>query len=115
MVMQVSVLKEHFSPYGDLSKVQVDDIDPSTSNVTAQIHFRTRHAAEKAFLCGKTWKGHNLRFVWLDSIDSRKDDVVRQTQSPFSKDSETPKGTEIVKDDSESYESHQSNCISHTG
>ncbi|XP_076925842.1 zinc finger CCCH domain-containing protein 41-like [Bidens hawaiensis] len=120
---RVSVLKEHFAPYGDLSKVQVDDIDPKTSNVTAQIYFRTRHAAEKAFLGGKSWKGHNLQFVWLNSTDSRKDDVAKQTYKDSPKataqqsyafgdgDSENTKGA-AVKDHMEPSETHQSNCIS---
>ncbi|KAI3784703.1 hypothetical protein L1987_43806 [Smallanthus sonchifolius] len=109
----VPVLKEHFSPYGDLSNVLVDD--PKTSNVTAQIHFRTRHAAEKAFLGGKTWKGHNLQFVWLNSSNSRKDSPKTTSQQQYTSgdgDSEKTEGTEIVKDDTEPYETHQSNCIS---
>ncbi|KAK1432747.1 hypothetical protein QVD17_09645 [Tagetes erecta] len=117
----VAVLREHFSPYGDLSKVHIDEVNPNTPNVAAQIHFRTRHAAEKAFLGGKTWKGHNLQFVWLNSIDSSQDDVVRKTQSPFPKDSpktisqqpytsgdgdsEKPEGAETVKNDL-AYETH---------
>ncbi|KAM0033729.1 putative transcription factor C3H family [Helianthus debilis subsp. tardiflorus] len=126
----VPVLKKHFSPYGDLSKVQVED-DPKTSNVTAQIYFRTRHAAEKAFVGGKSWKGHNLQFVWLNSTtNSRKDDVVRQTPSHFLKDSskttsqqpytsgdgdsEKTQGAEIVKYDMEPCETRHSNCISDT-
>ncbi|KAI3725996.1 hypothetical protein L1987_65793 [Smallanthus sonchifolius] len=111
----VPVLKEHFSTYGDLSNVQVDD--PKTSNVTAQIHFRTRHAAEKAFLGGKTWKGHNLQFVWLNSSNSRKDSPKTTSQQQYTSgdgDSEKTDGTETVKDDTEPYETHQSNCVSDT-
>ncbi|KAI3670081.1 hypothetical protein L6452_41699 [Arctium lappa] len=85
----VPVLKEHFSPYGDLSKVQLEDVEPSegnavpkTSKTSARIHFTTRHAAEKAFLSGKSWKGHNLQFVWLNSS---KDVASRETSSPTSK------------------------------
>ncbi|XP_022007680.1 uncharacterized protein LOC110906932 [Helianthus annuus] len=59
--------ENHFSPYGDLSIVQVED-DPKTSNVTAQIYFRTRHAAEKAFVGGKSWKGLDMFKVYFRSL-----------------------------------------------
>ncbi|XP_024977717.1 zinc finger CCCH domain-containing protein 41-like isoform X2 [Cynara cardunculus var. scolymus] len=87
---EAPVLKEHFSPYGDLSKVQLEDVDPTTegnavlpktSKASARIYFTTRHAAEKAFINGKSWKGHNLQFVWLNS----NKDVSRETPSPTSK------------------------------
>ncbi|KAK9067314.1 hypothetical protein SSX86_014640 [Deinandra increscens subsp. villosa] len=73
-----------FSPNGDLSNVQLDNTE--TSKAAAQIYFRTRHAAEKAFWGCKSWKGHNLQFVWLNSSNSRKDCVSRQSSSPFSKE-----------------------------
>ncbi|KAI3500905.1 hypothetical protein L1887_36734 [Cichorium endivia] len=67
----VSVLKEQFSQYGDISKVELDNIesnsDPGTPKPSARIYFTTRHAAEKAFLNAKNWKGHNLQFTWLNS------------------------------------------------
>lgn len=132
LALQVSVLKEHFSLYGDLSKVQLDDVagnaETKTSTVSAHIYFTTRHAAEKAFLSGKIWKGHNLQFVWLiNSSKSRKDLVNKETPSPSSKgnsdsskatsqkpstsgdgESEKPKGNDIVKDHTQPDEIHHS-------
>ncbi|KAI7739558.1 hypothetical protein M8C21_014562 [Ambrosia artemisiifolia] len=70
----VAVLKEHFSQFGDLSKVELDDLEPADSNndsgtgkCSARVYFRTRHSAEKAFSSGKFWNGHNLQFTWLKS------------------------------------------------
>lgn len=67
-------MKEHFSPFGDLSKVELDDSEPSdgnndsgTAKYSACVYFTTRHSAEKAFLSGKWWNGHNLQFSWLKS------------------------------------------------
>nr|GEZ49091.1 zinc finger CCCH domain-containing protein 41 [Tanacetum cinerariifolium] len=69
---KVAVLKEHFSPFGDLSKVELDDEEPADDNndpgkakYSARVYFTTRHAAEKAFTSGKCWNGHNLQFLWL--------------------------------------------------
>ncbi|KAL8193530.1 hypothetical protein R6Q57_026665 [Mikania cordata] len=71
----VAVLKEHFSQFGDLSKVELDDdlepadskIDPGNNKYIACVHFTTRHSAEKAYINGKCWNGHNLQFAWLKS------------------------------------------------
>ncbi|KAL4577167.1 hypothetical protein LXL04_013271 [Taraxacum kok-saghyz] len=70
----VAVLKEHFSSFGDFSKVELDDVGPSdgsedngTPKVTACVYFMTRNAAEKAFVSGKSWNGHSLQFSWLKS------------------------------------------------
>ncbi|CAH1420628.1 unnamed protein product [Lactuca virosa] len=65
----VSVLKEHFSAYGDFSKVQLD-LDDDIIKTCARIYFTSRHAAEKAFLNGKKWKAHNLHFTWLINSNS---------------------------------------------
>lgn len=71
---KVAVLKEHFSQFGDLSKVELDDQEPAdgnndsgTAKYSARVYFTTRHAAEKAFTSGKCWNGHNLQFSWLKS------------------------------------------------
>lgn len=107
ILVQVSKLKEHFSPYGDLSKVQLDDVepiegdaDPKTSKVSACIYFTTRHAAEKAFWSSKSWKGHNLKFVWLNLSNTIKDRVTKEASSPNSNGSSvssTDPGVETSK------------------
>lgn len=131
MVVQVPMLTEHFSPYGDLSKVQLDNVepikdnpDPQISKVSAEIYFTTRHAAEKAFLSGKSWKGHNLQFVWLSSSNSRKDTVTKESLSPtlegYSDSSKTTSQkpfmsevgiSEITEGTEPIDESHHSTCI----
>ncbi|XP_075674568.1 zinc finger CCCH domain-containing protein 41 [Castanea sativa] len=73
----VAVLKEHFSSYGDLSTVELEDIDVSESEASkicsACITFTTRRSAERAFVNGKCWQDHNLKFMWLTSSNSRSD------------------------------------------
>ncbi|KAI3704802.1 hypothetical protein L1987_75031 [Smallanthus sonchifolius] len=76
----VAVLKEHFSQFGDLSKVELYDLepadgsnDPGTGKYSAHVYFRTRHSTEKAFSSGKCWNGHNLQFSWLKSSNLGKD------------------------------------------
>lgn len=78
-----AVLKEHFSAYSDLSTVELDDSEPNdgsddseTSKLSARVYFTTRHSAEKAFLGGKCWNGHNLQFTWLKPSNPSKDNIV---------------------------------------
>nr|GEU79947.1 zinc finger CCCH domain-containing protein 41 [Tanacetum cinerariifolium] len=105
-LIDVPKLKEHFSPY-DLLKVQLDDVEPiegdvdsKTSEVSACIYFTTRHAAEKAFLSSKSWKGHNLKFVWLNLSNTKKDRVTKEAFLPTfngSSVSSTDPGVETSK------------------
>ncbi|CAI9111483.1 OLC1v1011711C1 [Oldenlandia corymbosa var. corymbosa] len=77
----VSALKDHFSTYGDLSLVEVEDIEPQdnsvcepeTSKISARISFTNRRSAERAFLNGKSWQGENLQFKWLMSSKAGKE------------------------------------------
>ncbi|CBI34878.3 unnamed protein product, partial [Vitis vinifera] len=74
----VGVLKEHFSSYGDLSTVELEDLEAldggngsdASRNCSARIIFTTRRSAERAFVNGKCWQGHNLHFMWLISSNS---------------------------------------------
>ncbi|XP_057983383.1 zinc finger CCCH domain-containing protein 41 [Malania oleifera] len=90
----VAVLKEHFSSYGDLSTVELDDFEAhdggngleASKNCSACITFATRQSAERAFLNGKCWQGHNLQFMWLMSsmvnnehaIGEKSPDVINE-------------------------------------
>lgn len=87
---QVAVLKEHFSPYGDLSAVEVEDPVANegsnhnlekTENCGAQVSFTMRSCAEKAFINGKSWKGHALQFTWLSRSKSNNDDCISKSSS----------------------------------
>ncbi|XP_073038207.1 zinc finger CCCH domain-containing protein 41-like isoform X1 [Primulina eburnea] len=76
----VATLKEHFSTYGDLSSVELEESklqkinDNSVqSDVSALISFTTRRTAERAFLNGKCWQDHNLQFMWLASTNSGRE------------------------------------------
>jgi RNA-binding protein 26 len=75
-------LKEHFTSYGDLSNVELEDLEASESeglkNCSACITFAARRSAERAFVNGKCWQGHNLKFMWLTSSNSRSDPGVRE-------------------------------------
>ncbi|XP_020226041.1 zinc finger CCCH domain-containing protein 41 [Cajanus cajan] len=67
----VAVLKEHFSPYGELSTVELEDVQVNdSSQQEAHLTFTTRWAAEKAFTNGKCWKDQNLKFMWLTPSSS---------------------------------------------
>lgn len=72
-------MKEHFSTYGDLSSVELEESELQSddasvsSGVSARISFTTRWFAEKAFLHGKSWQSHKLQFTWVTSSNSRKE------------------------------------------
>ncbi|OWM71515.1 hypothetical protein CDL15_Pgr005702 [Punica granatum] len=76
----VAALKEHFSSYGDLTVVELEDTeahgDPNRSETVksccARVGFRDRQTAERAFLNCKSWEGHYLQFVWLASTPHAK-------------------------------------------
>ncbi|KAM5581752.1 zinc finger CCCH domain-containing protein 41 [Rosa sericea] len=77
----VAVMKEHFAPYGDISDMELEDLESRDSGseldvskeCSARITFATRRSAEKAFLNGKCWEGCDLKFVWLTSSNSSND------------------------------------------
>ncbi|KAM2708166.1 hypothetical protein EV2_046001 [Malus domestica] len=87
-------MKEHFSPYGDLSNTELEDLESregdseleKSKDCSARITFTTRRSAERAFLNGKCWEGHDLKFMWLTS--STGNDRSGRENSP----STTPKG-----------------------
>ncbi|GFS31277.1 zinc finger (CCCH-type) family protein [Actinidia rufa] len=84
----VAVLKEHFSAYGELSAIELEDVESSDSvvskNFTAHISFAMRHSAEKAFAKGNCLQGYNLQFMWLAPTNSSNDNSVREKPSSAS-------------------------------
>lgn len=84
----VPALKEHFSSFGDLAILELEDVEgqddingsETLKTVSAHIGFVTRHSAEKAFAHGKCWQGHNLQFAWLATRSSN--DMRDQRSSP---------------------------------
>lgn len=64
--------------HGAVSNVEIEDSDEEEclkghrdskgmKMCTARVSFVTRHAAERAFLNGKSGKGYSLRFAWVPS------------------------------------------------
>lgn len=98
---QVAIMKEHFSPYGDLSNAELEDLESrdcgseseASKDCSACITFTTRRSAERAFLNGKCWEGHDLKFMWLTSSISSNDRSGREN-SPST--TTTPKGPLIA-------------------
>ncbi|KAH7851723.1 hypothetical protein Vadar_015740 [Vaccinium darrowii] len=85
----VAVLKEHFSTYGELSTVEIEDVESSDSlasqNCSAHISFTKRPSAERAFLNGRCWQGHNLQFTWVVSSSSSNGNGVGENPPSASK------------------------------
>ncbi|KAG7559009.1 RNA recognition motif domain [Arabidopsis thaliana x Arabidopsis arenosa] len=70
----VAVLKEHFSSYGEVSKVELEDNasigsgkdhETQNENRAACVTFVKRSTAEKAFANAKCWQEHTLQLVWV--------------------------------------------------
>ncbi|KAH0775101.1 hypothetical protein KY290_012238 [Solanum tuberosum] len=85
----VTVLKEHFSTFGDPPAVEMEDLEPQDGNngsemsdISASICFPTRRSAERAFSNGKIWQGQALQFMWLKSSNSTKDIGVKKDADP---------------------------------
>ncbi|KAK9061707.1 hypothetical protein SSX86_018890 [Deinandra increscens subsp. villosa] len=104
----VAVLKEHFSQFGDLSKVELDDLepadsenDPANTKYSACVHFTTRHSAEKAFSNGKCWNGHNLQFSWLKSSNNGKNGESSLSTPRGNLDASVGPAVEVPKTDSQ--------------
>ncbi|KAI7750376.1 hypothetical protein M8C21_014702 [Ambrosia artemisiifolia] len=104
----VAVLKEHFSQFDDLSKVELDDLEPADSkndsgNVkySACVYFTTRQSAEKAFVSGKCWNGHNLQFSWLKSSNHGKNGETPSSTPKGNSDASVGAVVEIPKTDSQ--------------
>ncbi|RCV33354.1 hypothetical protein SETIT_7G077600v2 [Setaria italica] len=85
-----SILADHFSSFGELSSVVLEHTEAHNHDATlkpslscsACVTYTTRQSAEKAFIGGKSCKGHTLRFMWL-------------TASPGSNNHSRPQNTSI--------------------
>jgi len=48
--------------------VEIEElVEEDCPGASARISFATRDSAERAFLNGKSWHGHNLKFMWVTS------------------------------------------------
>lgn len=85
----IATLKDHFSSY-DVASVLLeepethgDDADQGPyRNCSACVNFSTRQSAEKAYLNGKSWQGHNLQFAWLKIFPISRSDCGIQKLPP---------------------------------
>ncbi|GMH24887.1 hypothetical protein Nepgr_026730 [Nepenthes gracilis] len=103
----VCTLRDHFSSYGDLSNVELEDAEvqdshpqvdaPETAkNYSARVSFTTHSAAERAFMNGNSWNGHNLQFTWITSNSSTGErDTVPTPKGPSN--AEVPYADSIPK------------------
>ncbi|KAI4389121.1 hypothetical protein MLD38_001381 [Melastoma candidum] len=72
----VAALEEHFSAYGELTLVKLEDMDGqrdgdetrTAETLSAGIGFSTQASADRAFNDGKCWQGQTMNFQW--SADS---------------------------------------------
>lgn len=93
----VTVMKEHFSNYGDISVLELEDLEAysgddcsgQSGNLSAVIAYTTRRSSEMAFANGKCWKGHNLKFSWVVGHSNSTNSHSGKENSPTS----NPKGT----------------------
>lgn len=100
-------MKEHFSSFGDLSSVELEDHEDNDGNsglktsqtFSARITFTARHTAERAFLYGKCCQGHNLHFTWLATSNNSSTNHKSGEISPAPK---RPLDVEIPVGDSSS-------------
>ncbi|XP_076942595.1 zinc finger CCCH domain-containing protein 41-like [Bidens hawaiensis] len=116
----VVALKEHFSQFGDLSKVELDDLEPAdskndTGNVksSACVYFTNRHSAEKAFSNGKSWNGHNLQLSWLKSGNNGKNGETPSSTPKGNSDASVGPVVEIPKTDSQKFGDGESEKVEH--
>ncbi|WOL11628.1 hypothetical protein Cni_G20392 [Canna indica] len=74
----VAVLQDHFSLFGDLTSVVLEDPEKRSENegmksredCSACVTFTSCGSAERAFVSGKYWQGHSLCFLWLSDPSS---------------------------------------------
>ncbi|ESQ32693.1 hypothetical protein EUTSA_v10003632mg [Eutrema salsugineum] len=128
----VAVLKEHFSSYGEVSKVELEgsaSIDSGKNqdetyneNCGACVTFVKRSAAEKAFANAKCWQEHMLQLVWVTRQSNQKNnssntnnnlsasrDHLSSKNKPTSSVSNDPKPADEVKASSSTEEPENTN------
>jgi RNA-binding protein 26 len=103
----VAILKEHFSAFGDLSAVDIEDAGDN-DNSSARVSFTSRRSAELAYINGRIWNSHDLTFVWLPSTNPSKEVSSNEIPSPSSKGSVEGKAVLPRNGESQNLERRQS-------
>ncbi|GMN42560.1 hypothetical protein TIFTF001_011764 [Ficus carica] len=91
----VAVVREHFLQYGDISNVELEHVEAcdgsseteASKDCSTRVNFVTRRSAERAFINGKSWQGHNLKFTWLAPSTPSNDPIGRENSPSTSKGS----------------------------
>ncbi|XP_014513821.1 zinc finger CCCH domain-containing protein 41 [Vigna radiata var. radiata] len=121
----VAVLKEHFSPFGELSSVELEDVQTNDgSQQEAHITFTTRWAAERAFINGKCWNEQNLKFMWLtptisSNATSGRERSLSAPKEPLDSDDHSKEklgnsvDQEVIESDGENRNSETRNGLEH--
>ncbi|KAF8088402.1 hypothetical protein N665_0543s0012 [Sinapis alba] len=89
----VAVLKEHFSSYGEVSKVELEDNastdssgkdqdETDNNSLAACVTFVKRNAAEKAFANAKCWQEHTLQLAWVTRQIKRENNSSGDKNNP---------------------------------
>uniref|UniRef100_A0A2P2M2E8 Rrm/rnp domain n=1 Tax=Rhizophora mucronata TaxID=61149 RepID=A0A2P2M2E8_RHIMU len=89
-----TALKDYFSSYGEVSSVELEDVELSDGggdesemfrNCSARVTYKTHISAGRAYVEGKCWEGNNMQFVWVISGSSIKDPGARENSPPTPK------------------------------
>ncbi|KAI4320494.1 hypothetical protein MLD38_033971 [Melastoma candidum] len=103
----VAALEEHFSAYGELTLMKLEDMDgqgdgdeaQTAKSLFALIGFRTQASADRAFNDGKCWQGQTMNFRW--SADSGNVAPHSNEESPSSASPMDLNGTQPVAESRE--------------
>ncbi|KAJ4790889.1 Zinc finger CCCH domain-containing protein 27 [Rhynchospora pubera] len=70
-ISDVSILKEHFSSFGEVASLEVDKRGAENEKETeARVTYTTHEEAEKAYTSGRSLRNHNLIFKWVPALNS---------------------------------------------
>ncbi|RWW17273.1 hypothetical protein BHE74_00038617 [Ensete ventricosum] len=70
--------QDHFSSFGDLASIVMEEHGERSENegmktpenFCAHVTFTSCDSAERAYVGGQCWQGHNLHFMWLSESDN---------------------------------------------
>ncbi|CAN0924499.1 Zinc finger CCCH domain-containing protein 41 [Linum grandiflorum] len=110
----VATLKDHFSTFGEVTSVEIDDAKPCDSDddtlktskpCSANVTFATRRSAEKAFMNGRSWQEHDLELVWINQPGGKTNTLAVPTEKVIKVDSED--ASALGNRGMESHDAHQ--------
>ena len=64
--------------------------EPLIKDCSARVSFVTRRSAERAFVTGRCWQGHNLNFAWLSTNPPSSEMSSRENTGSFEPDDAKP-------------------------